>query len=1214
MLEVCVLCTICDFCDEFPFRNSTHIIQLENYMIRKLPPAILTLTLLITFIASFPSRTTAQTFYGSIIGNVTDSSGAVVPSAKVTLTSLGTSERRAVETGPDGNYQFVNLVPGRYRVEIEKAGFKRYTRPEIVVEVQAAVRIDTALETGDVNEVVEITSQTPLLQPDTTSLGQVVDSRKVLEMPLNGRNVLNLVALAPGVVPQGQSMQNPTGTNIFAWGNYQIGGGAANQSASFLDGGPLNVIYANLTTLVPTQDAIQEFRVQTNNLSAEFGRFTGGVINLTSKSGTNDLHGSAYEFMRNRVLNANTFFNNRSGIERPAFTQNQFGANIGGPVKLPKKVFGPLGFVGNNKMFFFFAYEGFRQRQGQSFLSSVPTDEFRNGNFSNLRDAQGNLIPIYDPLTTCGRLGNPACALGAEGREIITRQQFPENKIPENRIDATAKILRNLWALPNTPGQQFTDVNNFATNARIGGNNDQYNARIDYNLSEKQRIFGRYTHWSNLSLPIDPYQTQTYVDRGPETFLTRQFVLADTYTFSPTTIADFRVAYLRFVYDRIPESLGIDLTNFGWPASLNDQVLFRHIPTPCVQGYTDVFCSNGTGSTIIARNDSLSFAASLTRMTGRHTLKIGGEVRPMTHNYAQSNNASGALNFNNLITSANPFAPAGTGNAFASFLLGYGTDGNILTPALVAGQQIYQGYFINDTFQVNQKLTLNYGLRWELPGPWTERFDRLNVFLPDAESPLAGPTGVPLKGKLGLVNTPDRTSRSSQDRFWNLLAPRLGFSYRFTDKTVIRGGYGIFYLPNDVVFATAPNNAPVNAIATPWVATIDGSVTPGEQLNNPFPNGVLQPPGNSPSFQQILLGQGIGNTPIANEPYGYNQQWNLNLQRELGDGFLFEAAYAGSKGTHLPGNQQINQLPDALLSLGASLQEQVPNPFFGYITNGALAARTVARGQLLRLYPQYTGVSIASMSNRNSTYHALQLKAERRLRAGGSILATYTMAKLISDTDTLTGWLESSGPAGVQNNNNLRLERSLASFDVPHRLVVSYVLDLPFGDGRRFLNKVSGPAKKLISGWGINGVYTFQSGFPLRFGTAANLTNSFGGGSRPNVVSGCNQDVSGSVQERLNRWFNTSCFMQPPAFTFGTEGRVNPKLRAHSMNNWDFALFKNTKISERVGLQFRAEFFNLFNRVQFNFPGQTVGNPQFGIVGSQANNPRLVQFALRMNY
>jgi hypothetical protein len=1139
----------------------------------------------------------AQTFYGSVLGNVLDSNGAVVPNARATLINLATTERRTAESDSDGNFKFVNLVPGNYRLEVEKGGFKRLVREPVVVEVQSAVRIDMALEVGDVAQVVEITGQTPLLQPETTSLGQVVDSRKVQEMPLNGRNVLNLVSLVPGVVPQGQSMGNPTGTNIFAWGNYQIGGGAANQSATFIDGGSINVSYVNLTTLVPTQDAVQEFRVQTNNLSAEFGRFTGGVINLTTKSGSNSFHGSAYEFLRNKVLNANTFFNNRSNIDRPAFTQNQFGANVGGPVL-------------KEKLFFFFSYEGFRQRQGQSFLISVPTEAMRNGDFSALSP------PIYDPLTTCGRLGNPACARDANGAEILTRQPFANNQIPANRLDPTAKILSDLWAKPNLPGTVF----NYATNASVGGNNDQINARMDYNLSDKQRIFGRYTRWSNLNLPIDPYKTQTYVDRGPETFKTHQLVLADTYSFNQNMIADVRLSYLRFIYDRTPESLGVDLTKFGWPAALNSQVAFAHIPTPCVQGYTDVFCTNGTGSVIIARNENYSLAGTLTRISGRHTLKFGGELRRLTHNYAQSNNAAGAFNFNNLFTSSNPFTPAGTGIGFASFMLGYGTDGNIQTPELVAGQQIYQGYFANDTFQLSQRLTINYGVRWELPGPWTERFDRLTAFLPDAASPLAATTGLPLRGKLALVNTADRESRSSQNRYWNLFAPRLGFSYRFLDKTVVRGGYGIFYLPNDVAFSTAPNNSPVNLLATQWVSTLDGSVTPVDRLSNPFPNGVLRPPGNRPTFQQTLLGQGLGNSPIADEPYGYNQQWNLNIQHELKDGTLVEVAYAGSKGTHLPANQQIDQLPDEFLALGTQLQQQVTNPFFGQIASGPLAARTVSRGQLLRPFPQYNGVSIGGISNRNSSYHALQMKVEKRFRAGGSILGSYSWSKLISDTDTLTGWLEGSPPAGVQNNNNLRLERSLASFDVPHRLVISYVLDLPVGKGRRLLGDVSGPADKLLSGWGVNGVYTAQSGFPLRFTTAANLTNSFGGGSRPNVVSGCDSSVSGSAQSRLGsasdasapKWFNTSCFAQPAAFTFGTEGRVNPKLRAHGMNNIDFAVFKRTKLTEQLGLEFRTEFFNLFNRVQFNFPGQALGNPQFGVVSSQVNNPRLVQFALRL--
>jgi hypothetical protein len=1143
---------------------------------------------LVACLAAFASPLQAQTFYGSVAGTVTDANGATVPNAAVTLTNLGTSERRTAETDSNGNYQFVNLVPGRYRLEIEKGGFKRHTRGEIVVEVQSALRLDTVLQVGEVTQVVEIMAQTPLLQPDNTSLGQVVDSRKVQEMPLNGRNVLNLVSLVPGVVPQGQSMQNPTGTNIFAWGNYQIGGGAANQSATFIDGASINVSYVNLTSLIPTQDAIQEFRVQTNNLSSEFGRFTGGVINLTSKSGSNSFHGSAYEFLRNKVLNANTFFNNRSKIERPAFTQNQFGGNVGGPVL-------------KEKLFFFFSYEGFRQRQGQSFLFSVPTEAMRNGDFSALS------ARIYDPLTTCGRLGNPACAKDTNGNDIITRQPFADNKIPANRLDPTSKILSNLWAKPNLPGTVF----NYATNASIGGNNDQINARMDYNLSEKQRLFGRYTRWSNLSLPIDPYKTQTYIDRGPETFVTHQFVLADTYLFSQNTIVDFRIGWLRFIYDRKPESLGVDLTTFGWPSFLNQQVAFQHIPTPCVQGYTDVFCTNGTGSTIIARNDNQSFAASLTRIMSRHTLKFGGEVRRLPHNYAQSNNPSGFFNFNNLFTAINPFAPAGTGIGFASFMLGYGADGNINTPALVAGMQIYQGYYFNDTFQVSQKLTFNYGVRWELPGTWTERFDRLVVFQPDVQNPLTKSTSLAPRGNVALVNSPDRSDRHLEDRHWKLFAPRLGFSYRFTNKTVVRGGYGIFYLPNDVVFATAPNISPVNTLATPWVSTIDGSVTPVERLSNPFPNGILQPPGRSSNYQNILLGQNL-TLPLESQPYGYNQQFNLNVQHELGEGTLVEIAYAGSKGTHLPSNQQINQLPEEFLSLGTQLQQQVPNPFFGIITAGPLAARTVARGQLLRPFPQFNGVTQASISNRDSIYHSMQLKVERRFRRGGSILGAYTWAKLISNTDTLTGWLEASGPAGVQNNYRLGLERSLASFDVPHRLVVSYVLDLPIGKGRRLLTNVTGAADKLLSGWGINGVYTAQSGFPLRFGTASNLTNSFGGGSRPNVVPGCDAEISGSAQSRLNRWFNTSCFTQPAAFTFGTASRVDPKLRSHGINNLDFALFKRTMLTERVGLEFRSEFFNLFNRVQFNFPGQALGNPQFGIVSSQLNNPRLVQLALRL--
>lgn len=1137
-----------------------------------------------------------QSFYGSVVGSVTDQTGAVIGGAKVDVVNLGTSERRSTSTDDNGNYQLVNLVPGRYRVEVEKPGFRRFLREPVVVEVQSAIRIDVSLEVGDVTQAVEVRAETPLLQTENASLGQIVESRKVLETPLNGRNVLNLVALVPGVVPQAQAMGNPTGTNPFAWGNYQIGGGMANQSATMIDGAPVNVTYINLTSLVPTQDAIQEFRVQTNSLGAEFGRFAGGVINLTTKSGTNEFHGSAYEFLRNRVLNANTFFNNAGGVDRPAFTQNQYGVNVGGPVK-------------RDKMFFFYGFEGFRVRQGQSYIATVPTEAMRNGDFSDLRDANGNLIPIYDTLTTCGRFGNPACGVDANGREIIQRTPFPGNVIPASRIDRAARQMTGTWALPNGPGQPFTRVNNYTANASVGGDNDQHNARGDYNVSDRQRLFLRYTHWKNTNLPIDPYNTKTCLDRCTEIFTTHQAVAADTYSLSPTTVLDVRLAFLRFVYDRIPLTRGFDLTQLGWPAELNNQVLMRVQPTANVQGYHDLPTSQGTGSVIIARNDSYSIVPSLTKISGRHTLKFGMEARRLTHNYAQTNVPSGTFNFDRLMTTLTPFAPSG-GNGFASFLLGFGTGGNLGNPALVAGQQIYRAFHVNDSFQLTRNITLSLGFRFDQMGPWSERFDRLTILLTRAES-LAHRPEFPALGRLGLVNSEDRRSRTNQN-LGNLPAPRAGLAWRVSNKTVVRAGYGIFWLPNDVIFVLAPNLDLVNSINTPFVGTIDGSLTPQDRLSNPFPNGILIPPGRRPEYQRIFLGQPLRG-PIQDDKYGYNQQWNFSVQRELPGGASVDLAYAGAKGSHLPGyTTQINQLPEEFMSMGTALQQQVPNPFFGQITTGPLAAPTVSRGQLLRPFPHYTGVEIASNGNRNSTYHSMQVKVEKRFRGGGSVLGAYTWAKLIADTDTATGWLEAGGGFSAQNWRNLQLERAPSLNDVPHRAVISYVYDLPFGKGQPLASGVTGVVDKLISGWGVNGITTFQSGFPLGLSTAVNLTNSFGGGSRPNWT-GQKATLSGPAQQRLARWFDTTQFSQPAAFTFGNSARVLSHIRAHGINNFDFAVFKNTPVvKERVGLQFRTEVFNLFNRVQFGFPGRALGNPQFGVVSGQANQPRLVQFALRL--
>jgi len=1151
-------------------------------------------SLLVAAILALSSALPAQIFNGSIVGAVTDPSGSAVPGASVTLTNIGTSERRTATSNVEGNYEFVNLVPGRYRIDLEKPGFKHLTRDDIEVQVQASVRVDAPMQVGEVGQTVEVSAQAPLLQSETSSLGTIVESRKVQEMPLNGRNVINLVTLVPGVVAQGQSMQNPTGQNIFSFGNYQIGGAVAGQNATFLDGAPLNVAQGSLIALIPNQDAMQEFRVQTNSLGPEFGRFAGGVINLVSKSGTNDFHGGAYEFLRNKVLNANTFFNNSSSKSRPAFTQNQYGANFGGPIR-------------KNKTFFFVAWEGFRLRYGVPVLVAVPTAQQRSGDFSNTRNASGAMIPIYDPLTTCGQLGNAACSGG------VTRSPFPGNMMPANRLDPTAKILANYWGQPNSTGLPFTNLNNFSANAGAGGNNDQVNTRVDHSLSDRQRLFARYSYWTNLSLAQDPYGTHVYPDRGPETWVTNSAVLGDTYMLSPTTVLDFRVAFLRFVYDRIPATLGVDLTTFGLPAALNNQVSFQVIPTPVVQGFSDIWSSQGPGSVIHQRNDSYSLYPLMSKIVRSHTLKFGGELRRQITNYIQSNVGSGLYNFDNLFTSINPQAAAGTGVGFASFMLGLGSSGNVVTPSPYSYRNYYGGVYASDSWQVSRKLTVNYGVRWELPLPEVERYDRFTVLLPNSPSPIAQAAGIPnLMGKLGLVNSPDNPSRKAAATHLSLFAPRLGFAYRLTNQTVVRAGYGMFFVQND-----GTGGSQLTSVTQSWVPTVDNELTPAAKLSNPFPTGLLQPPQRNPNYQTLLLGTGIS-APIpgaSSQHFGYLQQWNFNFERELLSGMVLEVAYAGAKGTHLVGGPALDQLPDQYLSLGAAaLTRQVPNPFYGLVPFGTLAQPTVQAGQLLRPYPEYTGVTAANDGNRDSIYHSMQVKLEKRFRQGGTVLAAYTWSKNIGDIETGMSWLEAGPLAGIQNNNNLRQERAVSGFDVPQRVIVSYVYDLPLGKGKKFLGSASGAADKLASGWGINGISTFQAGFPLTLTTATNVTDSFGGGSRPNYVGGCNVSVPGAAQARLTGWFNTSCFTSPPAATFGNLGRTLPAVRTAGVNNFDFAVFKNTKLTERMGIQFRTEFFNIFNRVQFGPPGEVLGNAQFGVISSQLNLPRLVQFALRFNY
>jgi hypothetical protein len=1220
--------------------------------IRLLARGVLCVVLLVS--CSFLLR--AQSTYGSLTGTVTDTSGAAMVGATVTLTNKATEEKQVQSTGETGLYSFVNLNPGQYRLAVEKAGFKRVDNSNVTIQVQQTSRIDFALTIGQVSETVTVTSDTPLLQAETSSLGQVVEQRNADELPLNGRNVFSLVEVAPSVVMQGQAGATATGQNPFSWGNFQIGGAFANQSAEYLDGQPLNIGYINLPILIPTQDSIGEFKVQTNDIGPEWGKVAGGVLNLSTKGGSNAYHGEAYEYIRNKVLNANDWFSNNAGIARPPFTQNQFGVNFGGRVI-------------RDRTFFFYSYEGFRLRSGAPWTSTVPTTQEIGGgpngayDLSSLAAASG--VPqIIDP---CGGvlqttpnadgLGVGGCGSASGGPSATYNPvPFAGNMIPANRINPTAKAMLNLWPKPTNANQ----LNNYVASYSLGGNQNQNLVRIDQKINDKQHLFGRFSQWNNLNLPEDPLGTGLCLDRCTESMTSKAVAIGYNYVFNPNVIGNLDVSASRFNYLRTPKNSGFDFTTIGWPSGFNSELpsSLRTPPTPDVLGMSDNVMSSQGQSYIVDHDTQYWISPSITLVRGRHTFQAGFQYEITLDNYAQSNIVSGSLGFSGSYTEDydTTVNPSGAQLAFADYLLGWAQNpsnvgnhffGDAVIPNLVAGKQNLIAGYIGDTYHTTAKLTLNLGLRYEYQSPWTERFDRQSYFDPLAVDPLASAvTGLTVLGAPGLVATPGHPSRYNLEPNKIGIAPRVGFAYSFDTKTVIRGGYGLFWTPIDANWATNPLNDPVNSIQTDYTGNNGNTQVPTNTITTPWINFV-QPPGRTPSsIPGVALAavdlEGSAN-PTFDLPqynYGYTQQWNLDVQRTLWGGWFADVAYAANKGTHLPQySQQVDQLGDNYLGLAAQqyqaglvsnpsnpytavgIAQLVTNPFATSSAPGsALSSATTTSGQLLRPFPQYNGLQYAGQGSFGSIYHSLQATLQKRFNGGGTVLAAYTWSKLLSNTDTITSWLETGGTGAIQDWNNLRSEKSVSSQNVPQHLIVSYVLDLPFGNKQKYLNSVSPLANKFVGGWGIDGVTTFQDGFPVNINAVSNGANYYGGGLRPNVMAGCNKATSGSADQRVKNglagnagWINPACFSEPAPYTFGNEPRVDPTLKAQGIDNWDFAAFKHTTFGpdQRLGFEFRCEIFNTFNHVQFIPPANGFGSSNFGVISGQGqlNSPRLVQFA-----
>jgi outer membrane receptor protein involved in Fe transport len=1140
--------------------------------------------ILLAFVSSV-CQSFGQQITGAVTGTVTDPAGAPVSAAQVKLTNNGTSAVANTTSDAAGNFQFLLLPPGNYSLQVSNAGFKSFVREGIVVEVDRSLAVPVSLQLGQVSETIEVQGGADLLEPNTSSLGTVMEEKKVVDLPLNGRNPMGLANLIPTVKGIGYF----GGQVLSSWrlAAVSIGGGQPLTNGFLVDGIANDKMVDSGPMTFLTVDSTQEFKVQTNGMSAEFGRTSGGVISMITKSGTNTFHGSLFEFLRNEDLNANDFFANKAGRAIAPDKVNQFGGTFAGPLK-------------RDKLFFFYNYEGYRERSASIETITSPTAAQRTGDFSGLRTSAGAPILIFDPNTTRPDPANP-------GRFI--RDQFPGNVIPENRISSVGANILKYYPSPNLPG---LSANLFLQGA-TPIDKDTQTVRIDYNLSANRRIAGRYTY-DGLNWQFANFFGNIADVDGRKIWIPRKSAfLSYTDSLSPTMLFDARVGFNHQVEAYNTPSQGFDITQLGMPQSLLAQS--QAAPTSSKQGtfprvaVSDLIPAFGGINAAANHTNTGSASATVTKIHGGQTWKFGYEYRLYQRNEFTLNYPVGFYTFNRQFTQGpSPDAASATsGYSVASLLLGIPSSGTGGINAASAITLKYNSLFFQDDWKLSRKLTLNLGLRWDKEGSPTERYNIFANFDPSAPS-LQVP-GLNLHGGLSFPGAGGRDSgffASSNTNF----QPRIGLAFQANQKTVVRAAYGISYVPTTQGMYTTSQLG--FSSTTPMVTSNDGGLTPANTLSNPFPAGLIAPTGATLG-SLTAVGTNIS-AAVYNPGRGYAQQWNFTIQHQPFENWLFEAGYVGNRGIHLfMYNENLNWLPDRVAnSYGASLATSVSNPFYGIIKSGPLSATTVPQAQLLLPYPQFTALSgtiqggvVNPFSYRgDSIYHALTAKVEKRFSKGLSILAAYSKSKLIDVGDNLTQ-VRPGGITGalVQDWSNLRAERSKSLYDVPQRLVLTTLYELPFAkNGNRALRAVAG-------GWQVNGIMTIQSGLPIPIQMPANTF----GADRPSVVPGASDQAS---RQSLSQWFNTQAFTAPAAYTYGTVGRTLPDVSGDGLFNLDFSLFKNFLLRERYKFAFRAEAFNLTNTPTFEIPNPTYNTPTFGQVTATAffPKPRVVQFGLRMDF
>ncbi|HEY3453574.1 MAG TPA: TonB-dependent receptor [Bryobacteraceae bacterium] len=1122
----------------------------------------------------------AQLGRATLSGFVSDPSGAPVANAKVRVTDVARSEVGQRTTNDAGRFVVNNLVPGTYKVDVEAPGFSSKSLTNITLSVDQQLDLEIPLTLGTTQQTLEVSAAAAPLDTENATISQVVDHSQIANLPLNGRQSLGLITLVPNVRP------GPTfdPTNFDGAGTFSINGGRNNSNELLLDGSPSTAAgsgpgSAQTAAYKLGLDAVQEFRVLTNTLPPEYGNTGGGAVSVISKSGTNSFHGSAFDYLRNSALDANGFFSNRSGIPLASFKRNQFGGSFGGPVILPKL------YNGRNKTFFFVDYEGLRSGTGANLVRTVPTAAYREGDFSTAVDSAGRRVTIYDPQSTV-QLAN--------GK--YSRTPFLGNRIPASRFDLVSRNLLQYWPEPNQPGVS----NNFVVGTTSIYNSNQADYRLDHRINERHSFYARYSHNFNISQPAlafgfsDPAFTRHWP--------TRQAVGDYTWVKSNLTVinAHYGYSWLGDANSRLND--GFDIGTLGFSPNFTKDIQHPALSQINITNISQI----GSGIFFVSPYSIHQFAGSVSHVSGNHTIKFGADVRRYRYVGTTYNLPGGSFTFGpNYTQGPDPLTATSTGGiGFASFLLGAGSGQAMIQNSRDIRALAIAGY-IQDDWKVSPRLTLNFGMRYDLFPPRTEAQNQLSWFDQTAANPLSSQTGLNLHGGLQFAS-PDHPRQFKTD--WNNFAPRIGLAYQADSKTVIRSGFGVMYpIPNTSITAGAGFDG-FSATST-FVSSLNGLV-PTSYLSQAFSGGLVQPTGAANGLL-TLVGQSIAPKDPSNTS-SYNLQWNFAIERELPGHGLVEVSYLGNHGVHLPigSGIQMNQLTTNDLTLGSALLDRVPNPFYNVISTGILSGATTTRGQLLRPYPQFDTVTNDQPSLAQSIYHAMGIRFEKRLRTDYVVQASYTFAKLIDDSSESAGFTGTQ--QGPQDSHNFKAERSLASQDMRHRFVASFQAPLPFGRKRAFFSSTNRFTEALIGGWQINGIFSSESGIPLGL-TAQNTSNSLGGGERPNST-GHSALLSGPIQDRLNRFFDVSQFTQPAPFTFGNLSRTLPDVRGPRSTNLDVSLFKNFNLTEAVRMQLRGEAFNITNSPMFSLPGTVLGTANFGVITSQSNSPRQIQVALRLDF